>query len=58
MNAPTRLAQKLSIAADLHQYKSFLLSYKDTGLFGIYFVVDGNDHDETLAIVKAVQKEW
>uniref|UniRef100_A0A9J2PXA9 Peptidase M16 N-terminal domain-containing protein n=1 Tax=Ascaris lumbricoides TaxID=6252 RepID=A0A9J2PXA9_ASCLU len=58
VNAPTRLAQKLSIAADLHQYKSFLLSYKDTGLFGIYFVVDGNDHDETLAIVKAVQKEW
>uniref|UniRef100_A0A915BK30 Mitochondrial processing peptidase beta subunit n=2 Tax=Parascaris univalens TaxID=6257 RepID=A0A915BK30_PARUN len=58
VNAPTRLAQKLSTAANLHQYKSFLLSYKDTGLFGIYFVVDGNDHDEALAVVKAVQKEW
>ncbi|KHN87756.1 Cytochrome b-c1 complex subunit 1, mitochondrial [Toxocara canis] len=57
-NAPSRLAQKLSLAPDLHQYKSFSISYKDTGLFGIYFVVDGKDHDDTLNIVKAVQKEW
>ncbi|VDK59646.1 unnamed protein product [Anisakis simplex] len=58
VNAPLRLAQKLSLANDLHLYRSFSMNYKDTGLFGIYFVVDGNDHNETLKVVKTVQKEW
>lgn len=31
---------------------------RDTGLWGVYFVADGNDLNDTTGIVKSIQHEW
>uniref|UniRef100_A0A1I7ZDC1 Mitochondrial-processing peptidase subunit beta n=1 Tax=Steinernema glaseri TaxID=37863 RepID=A0A1I7ZDC1_9BILA len=57
-NAPSRLAQKVSTDPELFSYESFSLNYKDTGLFGIYFVLAGSALEDATTIVRRFQREW
>lgn len=57
-NASSKLA---SICAGdpektMHSFQSFNTCYKDTGLWGIYFVANGNEHLDDMMI--QVQMEW
>nr|AMW91809.1 mitochondrial-processing peptidase subunit beta-like protein [Dermanyssus gallinae] len=57
-NASSRLA---AVAATdehrtMHSFQSFNTCYKDTGLWGVYFVANGDEHlDDCMS---AVQNEW
>jgi processing peptidase subunit beta len=56
--APSRLVQKIGHDHGLHYLQNFNINYKDTGLWGIYYVADGNDLQDTTGIMKSVQHEW
>ncbi|CAD6197394.1 unnamed protein product [Caenorhabditis auriculariae] len=56
--APSRLVQKISHDHGLHLLQHFNVNYKDTGLFGIYFVANGDDINDTHGIMKSVAHEW
>ncbi|KAK0416829.1 hypothetical protein QR680_012707 [Steinernema hermaphroditum] len=57
-NAPSRLAQKVSTDPEVFSYENFSLNYKDTGLFGIYFVLAGHTLEDATSIVRKFQREW
>ncbi|XP_022659024.1 mitochondrial-processing peptidase subunit beta-like [Varroa jacobsoni] len=57
-NASSRLAawaQSVPFKS-MHSFQSFNTCYKDTGLWGLYFVADGDEHLDDIMI--AVQEEW
>ena len=56
MNSPTRLAQKVGWGGpELQNYQAFSTCYKDTGLWGVYFVCEGTAvQDFTFNL----QSEW
>ncbi|XP_043256964.1 mitochondrial-processing peptidase subunit beta [Colletes gigas] len=54
-NSANHLAQAASIAELCHSYQSFNTCYKDTGLWGLYFVCDPMACDDFLY---NVQSEW
>lgn len=71
--APSRIVQKISHDHGLQNLQHFNINYKyskckkvscfnncfrDTGLFGIYFVADGHDLNDTSGIMKSVAHEW
>ncbi|KAJ1372883.1 Cytochrome b-c1 complex subunit 1, mitochondrial [Parelaphostrongylus tenuis] len=59
LTAPSRWIQKItSNDCGLHYIQHFNLHYKDTGLFGVYFVSDGDNLDNSHAIMRAIQHEW
>ncbi|KJH48670.1 peptidase, M16 family [Dictyocaulus viviparus] len=58
LTAPSRLIQKISHNCGLHYLQHFSLHYKDTGLFGVYFVSDGDDVMKSHEIMQAIQHEW
>jgi len=57
-NASSRLAARC--AADstksMHSFQSFNTCYKDTGLWGVYFVANGGEHLDDVTIM--LQEEW
>ncbi|OQR75162.1 processing peptidase beta subunit-like [Tropilaelaps mercedesae] len=57
-NASSKLASLAATAPfrSLHSFQSFNTCYKDTGLWGLYFVADGDEHLDD--IMFAVQDEW
>lgn len=57
-NASSRLAAIFAEdgTKSVHSFQSFNTCYKDTGLWGIYFVANGDQHLDD--IVHAVQGEW
>uniref|UniRef100_A0AC35TY18 Mitochondrial processing peptidase beta subunit n=1 Tax=Rhabditophanes sp. KR3021 TaxID=114890 RepID=A0AC35TY18_9BILA len=57
-NAPSTLLQKMSTQHDLHLYQSFNINYRDTGLFGFYFVHAGHNLDDITNATRLVQREW
>ncbi|CAI2348181.1 unnamed protein product [Caenorhabditis sp. 36 PRJEB53466] len=56
--AASRLVQKIGHDHGLQNIQHFNINYKDTGLFGIYFVADGHDLNDTSGIMKSVAHEW
>ncbi|CAB3401620.1 unnamed protein product [Caenorhabditis bovis] len=56
--APSRLVQKIGHDHGLHNLQHFNINYKDTGLFGIYFVADAHDLNDTHGVMKSVSREW
>ncbi|ULT99653.1 hypothetical protein L5515_003603 [Caenorhabditis briggsae] len=56
--APSRLVQKIGHDHGLQNLQHFNINYKDTGLFGIYFVADAHDLNDTSGIMKSVAHEW
>ncbi|VDM52050.1 unnamed protein product [Angiostrongylus costaricensis] len=58
LTAPSRWIQKISHNYGLHYLEHFNLHYKDTGLFGVYFVSDGDHLDNSHTIMRAIQHEW
>ncbi|CAI5443921.1 unnamed protein product [Caenorhabditis angaria] len=56
--AASRLIQKIGTDHGLHNIQHFNINYKDTGLFGIYFVADAHDLNDTHGITKSVGHEW
>uniref|UniRef100_A0A158PCC9 Cytochrome b-c1 complex subunit 1, mitochondrial n=1 Tax=Angiostrongylus cantonensis TaxID=6313 RepID=A0A158PCC9_ANGCA len=58
LTAPSRWIQKISHNYGLHYLEHFNLHYKDTGLFGVYFVSDGDNLDNSHTIMRAIQHEW
>jgi hypothetical protein len=55
MNSPSRLAQNVGWGPEMQSYQSFSTCYKDTGLWGVYFVCDGMAVED---FTKHVQEEW
>ncbi|CAI2350599.1 unnamed protein product [Caenorhabditis sp. 36 PRJEB53466] len=55
VNAPTRLAEKLSQDEGVEVFQSFNTCYKETGLVGTYFVVDPNSADN---LIDSVLSQW
>ncbi|PAV83986.1 hypothetical protein WR25_21861 [Diploscapter pachys] len=56
--APSRLVQKISHDHGLKYFENFNINYKDTGLWGVYYISDGKELNETYGIMKSVQREW
>ncbi|CAJ0600546.1 unnamed protein product [Cylicocyclus nassatus] len=56
--APSRWIQKISHDHGLHYLQHFNINYKDTGLFGVYFVSNGDDIVNSQGILKSIQHEW
>ncbi|KAK6027146.1 peptidase, M16 family [Ostertagia ostertagi] len=56
--APSRWVQKISHEHGLHFLQHFNINYKDTGLFGVYFVSNGDDLINSEGIMRSVQHEW
>lgn len=54
-NSPSRLAQKVGFGNELQSYQAFVTQYKDTGLWGTYFVCK---NDATRDFTKLLQSEW
>uniref|UniRef100_A0A0N4ZUH0 Cytochrome b-c1 complex subunit 1, mitochondrial n=1 Tax=Parastrongyloides trichosuri TaxID=131310 RepID=A0A0N4ZUH0_PARTI len=57
-NAPSTFVQKMATQHDLELYSSFNINYRDTGLFGFYFVHNGKNYDNVTDAVRLIQKEW
>lgn len=57
-HAPSRVVQKLCAGHGLHFFEQFNIQYKDTGLWGIYFVSDGDDLLNSSGIMSSIQHEW
>ncbi|CAJ0574531.1 unnamed protein product, partial [Mesorhabditis spiculigera] len=57
-NAPKRHVQRLVEGYGLHGFKQFSINYKNTGLWGVYFVAQGKDLEEVTSIHGTIQKEW
>src|SRR4051794_27626519 len=57
MNSPTRLAQRVGFGPELQSYQAFSTCYKDTGLWGVYFVVDRGHHASD-DFIHNVTEEW
>uniref|UniRef100_A0A0K0FZT6 Cytochrome b-c1 complex subunit 1, mitochondrial (inferred by orthology to a C. elegans protein) n=1 Tax=Strongyloides venezuelensis TaxID=75913 RepID=A0A0K0FZT6_STRVS len=57
-NSPSTLVQKMSTKGHILSFSSFSINYRDTGLFGLYFVHEGNDAEDVKQAVRVVQKEW
>jgi processing peptidase subunit beta len=55
INAPSRLAQRVGFGGEIQLYQSFNTCYKDTGLWGMYFVCNPMACD---GFIKNFQKEW
>ncbi|CAN7941688.1 unnamed protein product [Ixodes pacificus] len=57
-NVSSRLAEECAKDPDnaCHSFQSFNTCYKDTGLWGIYFVSEGREEMDFL--VHAIQREW
>uniref|UniRef100_A0A0N4YY20 Cytochrome b-c1 complex subunit 1, mitochondrial (inferred by orthology to a C. elegans protein) n=1 Tax=Nippostrongylus brasiliensis TaxID=27835 RepID=A0A0N4YY20_NIPBR len=56
--APSRWVQKISHDHGLHFLQHFNLNYKDTGLFGVYFISNGDDLANSQGIMRSIQHEW
>ncbi|KAK5980762.1 Cytochrome b-c1 complex subunit 1 mitochondrial [Trichostrongylus colubriformis] len=56
--APSRWVQKISHEHGLHFLQHFNIHYKDTGLFGVYFVSNGDDLVNSQGIMRSIQHEW
>ncbi|PIO62753.1 hypothetical protein TELCIR_15676 [Teladorsagia circumcincta] len=56
--APSRWVQKISHNHGLEFLQHFNINYKDTGLFGVYFVSKGDDLVNSEGIMRSVQHEW
>ncbi|KAL6728772.1 hypothetical protein Aduo_010509 [Ancylostoma duodenale] len=56
--APSRWIQKISHEHGLHFLQHFNINYKDTGLFGVYFVSNGDDLVNSQGIIRSIQHEW
>jgi len=54
-NNASRLAQKAYKEDLVHSFQSFNTCYKDTGLWGVYFVADRMTQDD---FIVAIQEEW
>ncbi|CAJ0930898.1 unnamed protein product, partial [Mesorhabditis belari] len=57
-NAPKRHVQRLVEGYGLHGFEQFNINYKNTGLWGVYFVADGKDFENVTNIHSIIQKEW
>jgi processing peptidase subunit beta len=57
INSPSRLAQRVGFGPELQSYQAFSTCYKDTGLWGVYFVIDRDAHASN-DFVKNVTTEW
>uniref|UniRef100_A0A0K0DW66 Mitochondrial processing peptidase beta subunit n=1 Tax=Strongyloides stercoralis TaxID=6248 RepID=A0A0K0DW66_STRER len=57
-NSPSTVVQKMSTKENVHLFNSFSINYRDTGLFGFYFVDDGNDFNDVTDVVAIIQREW
>ncbi|CEF66929.1 Cytochrome b-c1 complex subunit 1, mitochondrial [Strongyloides ratti] len=57
-NSPSTLIQKMSTKGHIQLFNSFSINYRDTGLFGFYFVHEGNDLDDVTNAVRVIQREW
>ncbi|CAD6193494.1 unnamed protein product [Caenorhabditis auriculariae] len=55
VNAPSRLALKVGRQRGVQSFQAFNTCYKETGLVGIYFVVEGNS---AVQFIDAVTEEW
>lgn len=55
MNAPSRLTQRLGWGGEVQSFQAFNTCYKDTGLWGIYFVCDPVEAE---GVVWNIQDEW
>lgn len=55
VNAPTRLAEKLSQDAGIEVFQSFNTCYKETGLVGTYFVAAPESIDN---LIDSVLQQW
>ncbi|XGW18260.1 hypothetical protein V3C99_002689 [Haemonchus contortus] len=56
--APSRWVQKISHEHGLQFLQHFNIHYKDTGLFGVYYVSDGDDLANSQGIMRSIQHEW
>lgn len=56
--APSRWIQKISHEHGLQFLQHFNINYKDTGLFGVYFVSNGDDLVNSQGIMRSIQHEW
>ncbi|KHJ98621.1 peptidase, M16 family [Oesophagostomum dentatum] len=56
--APSRWIQKISHEHGLHYLQHFNINYKDTGLWGVYFVSNGDDLVNSQGIIRSIQHEW
>ncbi|KAK6739749.1 hypothetical protein RB195_008317 [Necator americanus] len=56
--APSRWIQKISHEHGLQFLQHFNINYKDTGLFGVYFVSNGDDLANSQGIIRSIQHEW
>ena len=54
-NSPMRLAQLVGFGHEVQSYQSFTTLYKDTGLWGTYFVCNG---DAVRDFTRCLQLEW
>jgi len=57
-NAPNALTQDLIVNQEIESFEGFNINYKDTGLFGIYTVLKGQDIDTCWDVTKKLQKRW
>uniref|UniRef100_A0A915L538 Mitochondrial-processing peptidase subunit beta n=1 Tax=Romanomermis culicivorax TaxID=13658 RepID=A0A915L538_ROMCU len=56
INSPSRLAHKLAWGEGCQSFQAFNTCYKDTGLWGVYYVADpGRWSDDIMSLI---QKEW
>jgi len=58
VNSPIPLAQKISTMPGIQAYQSFNINYRNTGLFGVYYVMDGKNLKETFAVATEFTREW
>lgn len=58
LNAPSVLVQKICQNPEIIHYESFNFNYDATGLFGVYFVMKGDDDYETTNAVFEIQRRW
>jgi processing peptidase subunit beta len=58
VNSATRMVQQIGFGPEVQSYQSFSTCYKDTGLWGVYFVMDGGDGPTIDRFMAMVQTEW
>jgi len=56
VNSPSRLAYKVGWGEGCQSFQAFNTCYKDTGLWGVYFVADPGTYSDD--IMHQIQSEW
>jgi len=56
--SPSKVVQLLDATSGLQSFENFSLSYNSTGLFGVYFVADGDDEKKVCDVLSVLQGQW